>query len=146
MVTARVARVALPDHAGQKYGHDLLSGLLEPGTYAVDPGDGRPWRPLQPGPEEHDVRLQTYCITGPPDRIWIAPGDVRGTVFIPERLGGCCCGWDGQYGGARGIAGGGEQLAADWNQLQAPLWGDEGESRRAALFAVEDLCRRPFAI
>ncbi|WP_326634783.1 hypothetical protein OIE67_53055 [Nonomuraea fuscirosea] len=99
MVTAKVARVVLPDHADQKYGHGLLSGLLEPGTYAADPGDGRPWRPLQPPePEEHGVRLQTYCITGPPDRIGIAPGDVRGTVFIPDRLGGCCCGWDGQDG------------------------------------------------
>ncbi|MEU8401947.1 hypothetical protein AB0C28_42765 [Nonomuraea sp. NPDC048892] len=99
MVTAKVARVALPDHAGQKYGHDLLSGLLEPGTYAVDPGDGRPWRSLQPEPEEQGgVRLQTYSVTGPPDRIGVAPGDVRGTVFIPEQLGGCCCGWDGQYG------------------------------------------------
>ncbi|KAB8183263.1 hypothetical protein FH608_049335 [Nonomuraea phyllanthi] len=98
VMTVRVARVALPDHAGQKYGHDLLSGLLEPGTYAVDPGDGRPWHTLQPEPEEHGVRLLTYCISGPPDRIGIAPSDVRGTVFIPERLGGCCCGWDGQYG------------------------------------------------
>lgn len=98
MMTARVARVALPDHSGQKYGHGLLPGLLEPGTYAVDPGDGRPWQPLKPEPEEHGVRLLTYCIMGPPNRIAIVPGDVRGTVFIPERLGGCCCGWDGQYG------------------------------------------------
>ncbi|MEU6789377.1 hypothetical protein ABZ912_60230 [Nonomuraea angiospora] len=98
VMTARVARVALPDHSGQKYGHILLPGLLEPGTYAVDPGDGRPWQPLQPEPEEYGVRLWTYCITGPSNRIGIAPGDVRGTVFIPDRLGGCCCGWDGQYG------------------------------------------------
>lgn len=98
VMTAKVARVALPDHSGQKYGHDLLPGLLEPGTYVVDPGDGRPWAPWEPEPEEHGVRRQAYRITGPPNRIGIAPGDVRGTVFIPERLGGCCCGWDGQYG------------------------------------------------
>ncbi|MEU1720631.1 hypothetical protein [Nonomuraea sp. NPDC005692] len=98
VLTARVARVALPDHSGQKYGHDLLPGLLEPGTYAVDPGHGRPRAPLMPEPEYHRVRQLTYCITGPPNRIGIAPGDVRGTVFIPDRLGGCCCGWDGQYG------------------------------------------------
>ncbi len=98
VMTARVARVALPDHSGQKYSHDLLPGLLEPGTYAVDPGDDRPWEPRKPELEEHGVRLQMYGITGPPNRIGIAPGDVRGTVFIPERLGGCCCGWDGQYG------------------------------------------------
>ncbi|NRQ32957.1 hypothetical protein HII36_14060 [Nonomuraea sp. NN258] len=98
MVTTRVARVALPDHAGQKYGYGLLPSLLEPGTYAVDPGDGRPWQPLQPEPEIYGVRLMRYCITGPADRIGIAPGDVRRTVFIWERLGGCCCGWDGQYG------------------------------------------------
>ncbi|GAA3473712.1 hypothetical protein GCM10018965_082650 [Nonomuraea roseola] len=98
VMTARVARVALPDHSGQKYGHGLLPSLLEPGTYVVDPGDGQPWSPLKPEPETHGVRLLTYCISGPPKRIGIAPGDVRGTVFIPERLGGCCCGWDGQYG------------------------------------------------
>ncbi|MFB4278939.1 hypothetical protein ACBJ59_26860 [Nonomuraea sp. MTCD27] len=97
-MTAKVTRVALPDHSSQKYGHDLLPHLLEPGTYAVDPGNGRPWQPWEPEPEEHRVRLQVYRITGPPNRIGIAPGDVRGTVFIPERLGGCCCGWDGQYG------------------------------------------------
>ncbi|TYB70148.1 hypothetical protein FXF51_03470 [Nonomuraea sp. PA05] len=98
VMTAKVARVALPDHSGQKYGHDLLPNLLEPGTYAVDPGNGQPWQPWEPEPEEHRVRLQMFRITGPPGRIGIAPGDVRGTVFIPERLGGCCCGWDGQYG------------------------------------------------
>lgn len=98
VLTARVARVALPDHSGQKYGHDLLPGLLEPGTYAVDHGDGRPRAPLMPEPEDYGVRQLMYCITGPPDRIGIAPGDVRGTVFIPNRLSGCCCGWDGQYG------------------------------------------------
>lgn len=98
VLTTRLARVALPAHADQKYGHDLLPNLLDPGTYAVDPGDGRPWQPVRPEPEEGGVRLQTYSITGPPDRIGVAPGDVRGTVFIPDRLGGCCCGWDGQYG------------------------------------------------
>ncbi|MFB9961472.1 hypothetical protein [Sinosporangium siamense] len=98
VITARVARVVLPDHSGQKYGHGLLSGLLEPGTYVVDQGDGRPWKPLEPKPEEDGVRLLTYCISGPLNRIGIAPGDVRGTVFIPERLGGRCCGLDGQYG------------------------------------------------
>ncbi|GAA2284699.1 hypothetical protein GCM10010149_32780 [Nonomuraea roseoviolacea subsp. roseoviolacea] len=98
VLTARLSRVALPDHSSQKYGHGLLPALLEPGTYVVDPGDGRPWEPLRPRPEERGVRLLTYSITGPPNRIGIAPGDVRGTVFIPERLGGCCCGWDGQYG------------------------------------------------
>ncbi|MEV3977946.1 hypothetical protein [Nonomuraea sp. NPDC049758] len=49
VLTARVARVALPDHSGQKYGHDLLPGLLEPGTYVMDPGDGAV--PTQPPPE-----------------------------------------------------------------------------------------------
>ncbi|MFC4060974.1 hypothetical protein ACFOWE_21950 [Planomonospora corallina] len=97
-MTTKVARVALPDHSGQKYGHGLLPSLLEPGTYAVDPGDGQSWEPLKPEPEAQGVRLLTYCISGAPNRIGIAPGDVRGTVFIPERLGGCCCGWDGQYG------------------------------------------------
>ncbi|MEU6799143.1 hypothetical protein ABZ907_46270 [Nonomuraea wenchangensis] len=97
-MTAKLSRVALPDHADQKYGHGLLPHLLEPGTYAVDPGDGRPWEPLEPEPVTRGIRMQMYCITGPPDRIAIAPGDIRGTTFIPDRLGGCCCGWDGQYG------------------------------------------------
>lgn len=108
VLTARVSRVALPDHAGQKYSHDLLPALLEPGTYVVDPGDGHPW---QPEPEPHGVRLQTYHITGPPNRIGIAPGDLRGTVFIPDRLGGCCCGWDGQYGPNLACAGCGSPVA-----------------------------------
>ncbi|WP_101788085.1 hypothetical protein [Nonomuraea indica] len=98
VMTARVSRVALPDHAGQKYGHGLLPSLLEPGTYVVDPGDGRPWQPSEPEPEARGVRLLTYHLSRPPNRIGIAPGDVRGTVFVPERLGGCCCGWDGRYG------------------------------------------------
>jgi hypothetical protein len=35
---------------------------------------------------------------GPRGAVVVAPGDVRGTVFIPERSGGCCCGWDGRDG------------------------------------------------
>ena len=42
VMTAKVARVALPDHSSQKYGHDPLPYLLEPGTYAVEPGNGEP--------------------------------------------------------------------------------------------------------
>jgi hypothetical protein len=39
-----VSRVALPDRVDQKYGHDLLPPLLEPGTYAVQSeSSGSPW-------------------------------------------------------------------------------------------------------
>ncbi|MEU4233805.1 hypothetical protein AB0F17_56825 [Nonomuraea sp. NPDC026600] len=98
VLTARVSQVALPDHAGQKYGHDLLPALLEPGTYAVDPGDGHPWQPWEVEAEGPGVFRQMYTLSGAPGRIGVAPGDVRRTMFIPERYGGCCCGWDGRYG------------------------------------------------
>ncbi|MGW0481338.1 hypothetical protein [Nonomuraea sp. NPDC003214] len=110
VLTAKVSRVELPDHAGQKYGHDLVPALLEPGTYTVDPGNGRPWRPETPE-EEGGVRLLTLHLDGPPGRIGLAPGDVRGTVVLTDRLGGCCCGWDGRYGPNLACAGCGGAVA-----------------------------------
>ncbi|WP_433727363.1 hypothetical protein ACQP2Y_12180 [Actinoplanes sp. CA-051413] len=71
VLTVPVSRVALPVHAEQKYGHDLLGPLMEPGTYAMNPEGGA---------------------------VVIAPGDVRGTVFIPGRSEGYCCGFDGRDG------------------------------------------------
>ncbi|MEU8612673.1 hypothetical protein AB0C29_32250, partial [Actinoplanes sp. NPDC048791] len=80
VLTVPVSRVALPVHAEQRYGHDLLGPLMEPGTYAVNPEPSA----LRPG--------------SPRGAVVIAPGDVRGTVFIPGRSEGYCYGLDGRDG------------------------------------------------
>ncbi|GAA0249883.1 hypothetical protein GCM10010492_57500 [Saccharothrix mutabilis subsp. mutabilis] len=44
------SRVALPAHAHQEFGHELLPSLVEPGTYAVEPAhSGAPWRRWEGG-------------------------------------------------------------------------------------------------
>ncbi|MEU7835265.1 hypothetical protein [Nonomuraea sp. NPDC049129] len=98
-MTAKVSRVALPDHADQKYGHDLLPALLEPGTYAVhSQASDPPWRVWEEA-AAGGVYLQVYSLPyGPSGIIGIAPGDVRRTVLIRERCDGCCCGLDGRNG------------------------------------------------
>lgn len=104
VLTARVSRVALPAHAGQMIGHDLLPALLEPGTYAVNPEpSGPPWRPWdEVGAEEAATRgvyAPVFSLSyGPPGAVGLAPGDVRGTVLIPERCDGYCMGLDGRDG------------------------------------------------
>ncbi|MBO2452857.1 hypothetical protein J4573_37595 [Actinomadura barringtoniae] len=103
-LTAEVSRVALPVHAHQRFGHDLLPPLLPPGTYAIDPEPfGTPWRPWsQIGAAEAESRGVYAPVPvlsdGPPGTIVIAPGEVRGTVLIPERLDGYCLGLDGRDG------------------------------------------------
>ncbi|MGW4914881.1 hypothetical protein ACWEPO_01180 [Streptomyces albidoflavus] len=67
VLSAPVARVALPVHARQRWGHSLMPVLMGSGTYAVDP---------EPG--------------GPAGVAVLAPGDLRGTVLLPERCDGCC--------------------------------------------------------
>ncbi|GGP01689.1 hypothetical protein LDL08_01110 [Nonomuraea glycinis] len=97
MLTARLSRVALPDHADQKYGHDLLPALLEPGTYSVRSEHSEP--PWEVDAEARGVHLQVYSLSyGPPGLVGVAPGDVRGTALIRERCDGCCCGLDGRSG------------------------------------------------
>lgn len=104
ILTAPVSPVALPVHAGQKYGHDLIGVLMEPGTYAVDPEPfGPPWRPWAENSSEEvrarGVYAPVYALShGPRDAIVITPGDIRGTVLIPERCDGGCCGPDGRSG------------------------------------------------
>jgi hypothetical protein len=104
VLTAPVSQVALPVHAHQKYGHDLLPALLEPGTYAVDPEPfGPPWvRWDEVGVEEAEARgvyAPEFALSfGPRKAIAVAPGDVRRTVLIPDRCGGSCCGLDGRDG------------------------------------------------
>ncbi|MET9339045.1 hypothetical protein [Nonomuraea sp. NPDC003804] len=104
VLTAPLSPVALPVHSGQKYGHDLIGVLMEPGTYAVNPEPfGPPWRPwAEHSSEEVQARgvyAPVYALShGPRDAIVIAPGDIRGTVLIPERCDGGCCGPDGRSG------------------------------------------------
>lgn len=46
VLTAPLSQVALPVHARQRFGHELLGALMESGTFAVDPEpSGPPWRP-----------------------------------------------------------------------------------------------------
>ncbi|MGW0735196.1 hypothetical protein [Streptomyces sp. NPDC002851] len=103
-LTAPVTRVALPVHARQTYGHDLLPALMEPGTYAVDPEpSGPPWRSGDEiGAAEAEARGVFAPVRalsfGTPGAVVVAPGDTRGTVLIPERCGGYCRGLDGRDG------------------------------------------------
>jgi hypothetical protein len=96
--------VALPEHVDQKYGHALLGPLMASGTYAINPDSfGPPWRSwAQVDPEEAEALgwyAPVYALSaGPRGAVVVAPGDVRGTVFIPERSGGYCCGLDGRDG------------------------------------------------
>ncbi|MEU4426801.1 hypothetical protein AB0F81_39785 [Actinoplanes sp. NPDC024001] len=103
-LTVPVSRVALPVHAGQKYGNGpgSLASALEPGTFAVDPLPfGPPWRrwaELEAGEAE---ALGWYAprfvvSTGPVGRVLLAPGDIRGAVVDPALAGdSACCGLDG---------------------------------------------------
>ncbi|WP_324607917.1 hypothetical protein [Streptomyces rimosus] len=64
---------------------------------------GPPWRRWEEvGDEAAAVRgvfAPVYTLSfGSPGAIAIAPGDVRGTVLIPERCAGYCCGLDGSDG------------------------------------------------
>ncbi|MBO8196548.1 hypothetical protein ITI46_33695, partial [Streptomyces oryzae] len=104
VLTAAVSRVALPVHAHQSYGHDLLPALMDPGAYAIDPEpSGPPWRRWsEVGPHEAEDRgvfAPVWALSfGAPGAVVLAPGDTRGTVPIPDRCGGGCCGLDGRDG------------------------------------------------
>ncbi|RKN77613.1 hypothetical protein D7231_02620 [Streptomyces klenkii] len=104
-LTAPLSQVALPAHAHQKYGNGVqLPVLMEPGTFAVDPEPwGPPWRRWEEiHPDEavaRGVYAPVYSLSdGAPSAIVIAPGDTRGTLLIPEKGGGYCCGLDGADG------------------------------------------------
>jgi hypothetical protein len=104
VLTAAVSQVALPVHAGQKWGHELLPALMEPGTYAVDPEpSGPPWRPWSEvgaaGAAARGVFAPVFALSfGAPGAIVVAPGDTCGTVLIPDRCDGYCMGLDGRDG------------------------------------------------
>ncbi|WP_333778453.1 hypothetical protein [Streptomyces sp. IBSBF 3136] len=86
-LTAPLSQVALPVHAHQKYGNGVqLPVLMESGTFAMD---GEPWGSLsrrweENHPDEAEAR----------GMIVISPGDLRGTLLIPKKAGGYCCGLD----------------------------------------------------
>lgn len=104
-LTVPLYQVVLPAHARQKYGNAIrLPVLMQSGTFAVDPEPwGPPWRTWQEiGPDEAAARgiyapLPTLS-DGEPGTVVIAPGDTRGTVLIPEKAGGYCCGLGGADG------------------------------------------------
>ncbi|GAA2376705.1 hypothetical protein [Dactylosporangium salmoneum] len=105
VLTVPVSRVALPVHAHQHYGNGIQLGvLMEPSTYAEDPEpSGPPWRRWDElGPEAAEARglyAPRYTVSfGPAGAVVVAPGDMRGTVFIQERASGYCCGLSGEDG------------------------------------------------
>ncbi|MET9372864.1 hypothetical protein ABZX98_01730 [Streptomyces sp. NPDC002992] len=94
-LTDPLSHVPLPAHAHQMYGNGTqLPVLMESGTFAVEPEPwGPPWRTWEEiGPEEAAARGVHALSDGAPGAIVIAPGDVRGTLLIPEKRGGACCG------------------------------------------------------
>jgi hypothetical protein len=104
VLTTPVSQVALPVHAHQSYGHQLLGVLMESGTYAIDQQPfGPPWRPwAEVGADEAEARgvyAPLHALPyGPTGAVVVAPGDVRGTALIPERCDGYCMGLDGRDG------------------------------------------------
>jgi hypothetical protein len=100
-----LSQVALPVHAHQQYGNGLqLPVLMESGTFAVEPEPwGPPWRRWEEAdPDEavaRGIHAPVHALSdGAPGAVVIAPGDTRGAVLIPERLGNACCGLDGADG------------------------------------------------
>jgi hypothetical protein len=100
-LTVPLSRVALPVHCRQQYDHELLGVLMEPGTYAVDPEPfGPPWRPWSEieDPEGLGLYAPVFAVSdGPRGSVVVAPGDVRGMVFL-SRPDGYCIGLDGRDG------------------------------------------------
>ncbi|MFD7973823.1 hypothetical protein [Streptomyces clavifer] len=104
-LSAPLTRVVLPVHTHQKYGNGIqLPVLMEAGTFAVEPEpSGPPWRRWEEiDPDEAAARgiyaPVHFLSDGAPGAVVIAPGDIRGTVLIPEKCGGYCCGLDGADG------------------------------------------------
>ncbi|MFI8952870.1 hypothetical protein ACIGO6_41300 [Streptomyces sp. NPDC053750] len=104
-LTALLSQVALPPHAHQRYGNGVqLPVLMEPGTFAVEPELwGPPWRrgedadPSQMTAPGIHASVDRHS-DGAPGSVVIAPGDTRGTMLIPEKSSGHCCGLDGADG------------------------------------------------
>ncbi|WP_345629396.1 hypothetical protein [Streptomyces thinghirensis] len=104
-LTAPLSQVALPLHAHQRYGNGVqLPVLMEPGTFAVELEPwGPPWRRWGDADPSQLAARGTHAPVdrlsdGAPGAIVIAPGDTRGTLLIPEKSSGSCCGLDGADG------------------------------------------------
>ncbi len=98
-LTAPLSQVVLPVHARQAYGNRVqLPVLMAPGTFAVDPESwgraaGRPGAGAGEG-EREGSEGEAGHVTGAgaafgegaeTGSVVVAPGDVRGTVLVPER-------------------------------------------------------------
>jgi hypothetical protein len=158
-LTRPLQRVVLPVQTGQSNGYRFMGPLMEPGTYAVNPDHfGPPWRPEAEIDAEALAARGWYVPgygmpEGPRGAVVIAPGDVRGTVFIPERLDGYCCGLTEHYGLNLACAQCGRPVATrvdDCSRWQA-VWLDPRAVRRVSdagsartVMAWEDLgAQRP---
>ncbi|KIQ61498.1 hypothetical protein TR51_35440 [Kitasatospora griseola] len=140
-LTVALSQVALPVHAHQQYGNGAqLPVLMESGTFAVDPEpSGPPWRRWEEvDPEEAAARgfyAPVYTLSdGAPGAIVIAPGDARGTVLVPERSGGYCCG----LGGADG-----PNMVCEGCGLPVASRIDDCSSWQAVWLEPEAVCRVP---
>ncbi|WP_416968954.1 hypothetical protein [Streptomyces sp. 4F14] len=111
---------------------------MEHGTYAVDPEPfGGPWRRwAEVGDEEAAARgvfapveVVSY---GPAGAVVVAPGDVRGTVLIPEQCEGCCFGISGATGPNLACEACGREVATrvDDCSLWQGVWLDPRSVRR----------------
>lgn len=139
-LTAPVSRVAMPVHARQKYGNGvLLPALMEAGTYAVDPEPAGP--PFRRWGEDgvaqeaaaRGVFAPQFALSfGAPGAVVIAPGDAHGTILLPERAGGYCCGLDWGDGPNLACARCGEGVATriDDCSLWQAVWLEPNAVRR----------------
>ncbi|MFF3468961.1 hypothetical protein [Streptomyces sp. NPDC002619] len=146
-LTTSLTQVALPVHAHQKFGNSVqLPVLMESGTFAVDPEpSGPPWRKWEEiDPEEaadRGIYAPVYALSdGAPGAIVVAPGDTRGTVLIPEKRGGACCGIDGADGPNMACMSCGLPVASriDDCSLWQAVWLAPDAVRRLPLDGAED--------
>ncbi|GHG82054.1 hypothetical protein [Streptomyces griseocarneus] len=141
VLTAPVSRVPYPAYARHTYGNGRsLPVLMESGTYAVDPEPfGPPWRQWSEiDPAEAEARgvfAPVHALSfGMPGSIVMAPGDAHGTVLIPERTEGFCCGLDGRDGPNLACARCGQEVATrvDDCSLWQATWLEPSAVRRVA--------------
>ncbi|MFF5974717.1 hypothetical protein ACFY7C_24680 [Streptomyces sp. NPDC012769] len=97
VLTVPLARVPLPPEAHLSYGHEPYPALMEPGTYAIDPAPSGP--PFRDGQDIGEAAAAAQGVFAPwpvsfgaRGRIVTAPGDVRGTVLVPEKCVNHCLG------------------------------------------------------
>lgn len=137
-LTVPVVQVALPVHAHQRYSCELMPMLMARGTYAVDPEpSGAPWRRWEEvGPEQAAARgvfAPVFALSfGARGAVALALGDTRGTVLIPERCDGYCCGVDGRDGPNLACAQCGRPVATplDDHAVWQAVWLDPTAVRR----------------